>query len=125
MFLKSDQWQIFIEKFLFPKDRINFIVFWDIREKIWGLLSISLAKLLLFTFNYTPLTRMHSSRMHTVHNSGRWGGCLPRGLSARGCLPGGGLPGTSAQGGVCLGGVCPSACWNTIPPVNRMTDRRP
>ena len=30
------------------------------------------------------------------------GGCLPRGVSAGGCLPGGCLP----RGGVCQGGVC-------------------
>ena len=39
--------------------------------------------------------------------------CLPRGVSAQGCLTGGGgLP----------RGYFPSACWDTCPPVNRMTD---
>ena len=98
-----------IEKFLFPKDRINFTVF-GTSGKIWGLLSISLTKLLLFTFNYTPLTRMHSSRMRTVHNT-QWP--LEGGVCAGGCLPGECLPGgisahgVSAREGVCPGGRLP------------------
>ena len=53
---------------------------------------------------------MHSSRMHTVHCSGRLEGV---------CL-----------GGVCLGGVCLGRCvclprrvYTSPSPVNRMTDR--
>ena len=59
-------------------------------------------------------TRMHSSRMRTVHCSSRFGeeGCPCQGVSACGiCL-----------GGVCWGGdrpgVCPSECRDN-PPVNR------
>ena len=57
-------------------------------------------------------TRMHSSRMRTVHCSGG-GGCLPGGV----CL------------GVCIRastgqeGVCPSACWDTHP-LDRILDTR-
>ena len=48
-------------------------------------------------------TRMHSSKMRTVCNSGRiLGGCLLAG----GCL----LRGVSAPGGVCLGGVYSGEC---------------
>ena len=49
------------------------------------------------------LTRMHSSRIHTIRCSDRGGGSapvhagiLPRGMSAK-------------------GGICPSACWDTTP----------
>ena len=58
--------------------------------------NITLATTLL-----QPVTRMHSSRMHTIHCSGCGrGGCM----SARGCLP----------GGVCLGWVC--VCqWGCLP----------
>ena len=66
-----------------------------------------------------------------------WGGCLPRGLSARGgvCPGGGGVcPGGICPGrgclsrgvspvGVCPGGVYPSMHWGRHPPVDRMTDR--
>ena len=70
--------------------------------------------------------------MCTVRSSSRllgWG-CLPGG-----CLPGGCLPrGVSAWVGVCLGGICPGgvcpggclsqhALGQTLPPVDRMTDR--
>ena len=62
-----------------------------------------------------------------------WEGCLPGGVCLGGCLPRKGvyqrgvcLGGMSAwgclPGGVCPGGVCRSACWNTPPPVNRITD---
>ena len=53
-------------------------------------------------------TRMHSSRMCTVHCSGCWGRrgcCLPEGVLPGGCLP----------GGVSALGVCPSAWWDTPP----------
>ena len=81
-------------------------------------------------------TRIHSSRMHTVRCSGRWGGglsqhalgrqggvfsvgCLLSGVSAQGVCPGGG----SAQG-VCPGGFCTGGLPDTpLPPLNRMTDR--
>ena len=59
-------------------------------------------------------TRMHSSRMRTIHCSGHRGGrggvclggfclwgCLPRGCLPRGCLPRGCLPGGCLPGGVC------------------------
>ena len=60
-------------------------------------------------------TRMHSSRMRTVHHSGRLG----KGVSAqRGCLPRG------CGGGVCLMGVyTPLDPRQTPPSVNRITDR--
>ena len=63
------------------------------------------------------VTRMHSSRIHTIHCSGRHGECLPVGVVC--------LWGLSACGG-CLpvGGVClPSACWGThLLPVDRILD---
>ena len=83
-------------------------------------------------------TRMHPSRMRTVHSSSHvyrsmhWAGgvsisaCTGRG----GCLHRGGVcQEGSAQGGVCLGGgclprgVCIPACTGAAPPVDRMTDR--
>ena len=71
--------------------------------------------------------------------------CLPGGVCPGGCLLAGrgGVWGGSASvhAGICLprgsllqcmlgyvcpagGGVCPSACWNTHPPVNRMTNKQ-
>ena len=65
---------------------------------------------------------MHSSRMRTVHCSGRLGGCLLR--------EGGVCPGrvVFAQRGVCLGGCLPRGCLpgGVCPdplPVNEITDR--
>ena len=61
-------------------------------------------------------TRMHSSRMRTVHHSGRLG----RGVSAqRGCLPRG------CGGGVCLMALytLPGSKADTPSSVNRITDR--
>ena len=50
-------------------------------------------------------------------------GCLPDGVPAqRGMSARGRVGGCLSRGRV--GGVCPSACWDTQPPVNRMTDRR-
>ena len=46
----------------------------------------------------TLYTRMHSSRMHTVRCGG-CRGCLPRGVSAWGCLPGGVYPSMHWAGG--------------------------
>ena len=72
-------------------------------------------------------TRMHSSRMRTVRCSSRLlgggvclgGVCLERWVSAQGEGVFAWEGGVSAQRG-CL----PSACWDTHPPVNRMTDRQ-
>ena len=72
-------------------------------------------------------TRMHSSRMHTVRCSGRWGrggfheGVCLGGVS-RECVKGEvcvyqGEGGVRVQGGVCLRGVLP-------PPVDRILDTR-
>ena len=63
---------------------------------------------------YRKSTRKHSSRMRTGRSSGRSGG--------GDICPGGYLPGDVSQHA--LGrGVCPSACWDTHPPMDRMTDR--
>ena len=95
------------------------------------------------TKNYAE-TRMHSSRMRTVHCSNRLlglpggGVCLPGGCvwpgrvsGHGGCLPRGCLPrrgvcqGGLARGGVWPGGVWPGGivCVSLCVPVNRMTDR--
>ena len=51
---------------------------------------------------------MHSSRIRTVRCRSRLPrGCLPRGVSAWGCLPRGGGGVCLPRGGVCPGGVCP------------------
>ena len=84
-------------------------------------------------------TRMHPSRMRTVHSSSHvyrsmhWaGGVSISACTGRGgvCLHRGGVcQEGSAQGGVCLGGVSaqgglyPSMHWGSPPPVDRMTDR--
>ena len=64
------------------------------------------------------ITRMHSSRMHTVRCSGHPRGCVCLGVSAHGgCLPRGCLPrGVSAQGGVCPGGCLPRgvSAWECL-----------
>ena len=87
-----------------------------------------------FSFFFSALlTRMHSSRMRTIHYSGHLGGggCLPRGCLPRGegvcpggvCL-GGCLPGGFCPGGGCLprrgvsaqeGGVCSGVCTPSPP----------
>ena len=69
-------------------------------------------------------TRIHSSRMHTVRCSGRWGvsqhalgrqgGVCSGSVFSVGCLPTG-----SALGGFCTGGLPDTP----VPPLNRMTDR--
>ena len=82
-----------------------------------------------FLSNNSVQTRMHSSRIRTVHCSGHLGGCLPRGGVCPGwevCL-GGCLP-----QGVCLWGVCLPRRWGVLsesvcsggvhPLVDRMTD---
>ena len=87
------------------------------------------------------VTRMHSSRMHTIRCSGHWGGVCPTGVSdswglcPRGCLSERCLPSgraVSAQGDGCLpGGVCPWGVYTpwtqrqipSPPPVNTITDR--
>ena len=78
----------------------------------------------LSLISFYNVTRMHSSRMRTIHCSGRLlgegcgGVCL-----GRGCLPGG-----VCLGGICLGSVYLGGGW-CLPragihlcPVNRMTD---
>ena len=62
------------------------------------------------------ITRKHSSRMHTVHCSDRRAVAevFVRGVSA--------LGGVSARG-MSVGGVCPVGLCQTLPLVNRMTDR--
>ena len=62
-------------------------------------------------------TRMHSSRMLTVHCSGRlrgwgWGGFLPGGVYPGGCLPGGCLP---RRGCLPQGGSYPGECLPDTP----------
>ena len=81
----------------------------------------------LATTSLRLVTRMHSSRMRTVHSSGDRGGCIQACIGQGGCIPacaGRGVctpactaQGMSAQGAGCLhgGGVCPSACWDTPP----------
>ena len=61
--------------------------------------------------------------------SAQMGVCLG-GVGPEGCLPMEGVcPGRCllrrgvCWGGVCPWGFCPSACWDTHPPVDRMTDR--
>ena len=86
------------------------------------------------------LTRMHSSRMHTVRSSSRLPrGCLPgQEVCPGGCLPGPGgaclgrgavclRRGVSApvQAGICLPrGMSAQCMLGYNPPVNRMTDRQ-
>ena len=72
-------------------------------------------------------TRMHSSRMCTVHWGGDVcpGGCLSSGVSAWGCLSGGVCPGgcVSAYGSVCPGGCLPGGVCQTPHP-HGQNDRR-
>ena len=77
--------------------------------------SKTIFALALIKRNRNAITKMHSSRMHTIRCSGRLldgrvggvcpGGCLPRGVSTHG-------------DGICQVGVC-----QTPPPLNRITDR--
>ena len=77
------------------------------------------------------LTRMHSSRMHTIRSSGRlsWGVSAPGGyVCSRGCVCSGGCLlrgvsalGGSAPGGLLVGGGIP-ACTEADTPL--WTDRR-
>ena len=85
------------------------------------IISSSEQKVLFFKLFWNKIkTRMHSSRMRTVHCSSRLlgGGCLPgtgvsrgvgvcRGCLPRGVCPGGMLRGVCAQGGCLLRDVCP------------------
>ena len=62
----------------------------------------------LHLWTVTMITRMHSSRMHTIHSSScLWGGgvCLARGV----CLAGGG-------GSALPGGGIPACNWADPPP---------
>ena len=61
-------------------------------------------------------TKMHSSKMRTVHCSGRWGGgsCIPACRGGGVCL--GGLPsGGCLPGGVCARGCLPPPWRDTLP----------
>ena len=97
----------------------EYVVFCEFQNKLIEIKAIAKIK-----------TRIHSSRMRTVRCSGDLprAGCLPRKgvCSGGGCLRGrrcvcqGGV--CVCLGGVCPGGVSPSACWDTHPSVNRMTD---
>ena len=73
--------------------------------------------LMSFHTPYYLLTRMHSSRMRTVHCSGRLGGGR--------CLPGGCLPGGACLGDVCWGVSAQVGCLPGgvhLPSVDRILD---
>ena len=91
-------------------------------------LDLDMVKMYLHT-----KTRKYCSRMLTVRRSGHGGvrGVLSKGVLSRGvwCLGGVVSRGVWCQGGLWCpggggvqGGMCPSACWDTPPPVKRMTD---
>ena len=80
------------------------------------------------------MTRMHSSRMHTVRCSGHPGGVCLGGVFAQGVVCQGGVSAkggyacqggvyqrVSAQGGVCPGGVHPPDPETDTPSMDRQT----
>ena len=111
------------------------------------------AKTFFHQYKLTMQTRMHSSRMRTVHQIS-YGGFCPRGLCLAGSLFRGSLSREVSIGGLCPGGLCSGegglcpretlsrgslietpldrdhpghvtfdACWDRDPPMNRITNR--
>ena len=79
------------------------------------------ADLIMRDIKIYVVTRLHSSRMHTVRCSGRLRGVSTRRAVPRGCLPGGVCQGVSAQREVSAWGGCLPR--QTPPHVKRITVR--